>query len=480
MKRVWKRTLVCLLAAVLLCTQLVAAAFAAPPYRLYSGQQAAEQLYALDLFQGDGTLPDGSPNFALDRTLTRVEAMVLLVRLLGGEQEAMTVQYSYPYQDVPAWAAPYVGYVHHYKISDGVGSNKFGSLDKIAVYQFVTLVLRALGYSNVDWRDPSATADAVGLYYPDPAVARDGFYRADAAAICLDALSCTARGKGITLFQQLKQNGAIASNVKAPAGVFISGPVVPLVTQYTASNTDSFIAAAYAGTASHSSLFTIYVPEGQGRDYYQALYNSVYGLSNPLTELRKWSYSFPTVSSVQIRPYYSDAAQVMAYLEGRVDSLTNDEMQLLAAARKIHASLVTPGMSEYAQVKAFHDWLVNNNTYDMSFKESSYTAAGALMTGYAVCDGYSKAFDLLCYLSGIDCVRIVGRATNSAGTAGAHAWNKVKIDGQWYNVDITWDDPVSSKPILRYDYFLISDSALGRNHYWTAYSFWPTAPANYK
>ena len=112
-------------------------------------------------------------------------------------------------------------------------------------------------------------------------------------------------------------------------------------------------------------------------------------------------------------------------------------------------------------------------------RDRSHGAAGPLVDGYAVCDGYSKAFDLLCYLSGIDCIRVSGTSTNSSGSSGGHAWNKVKVDGTWYNVDVTWDDPVSSRPILRYDYFLVSDSTLARNHQWTVYSYLPAAERDY-
>ena len=129
-------------------------------------------------------------------------------------------------------------------------------------------------------------------------------------------------------------------------------------------------------------------------------------------------------------------------------------------------------MSEYERVKAFHDYLVNNTTYGGT-NNRMFTAGGALVDGYAVCDGYAMAFDLLCYLSGIECVRVTGYAGES------HAWNKVRVNGSWYNIDVTWDDPVSSRPMLIYDYFLISDAAISRDHIQDSNPYWPTAPANW-
>ena len=176
--------------------------------------------------------------------------------------------------------------------------------------------------------------------------------------------------------------------------------------------------------------------------------------------------------TMTVYPLYTDAVEIMAYLEGKRASLSPENQQTLAKAQQVHSALAKPGMSEYDRVKAFHDYLVNNTTYGGS-SDRRFTAGGALVDGYAVCDGYAMAFDLLCYLSGIECIRVTGWANE------AHAWNKVKVNGSWYNIDVTWDDPVSSRPILIYDYFLISDAAIARDHTQNANPYWPAAPANW-
>ncbi len=470
MKQFCKRTLSCLLAALLLCGLLATTAFAAPPGRTESGQEASEQLYALGLMQGAGTLSDGGVDFAVGRTMTRVEGVTMVVRLLGGEAEAKAANYAHPFTDVPDWAAPYVGYAYRYDVAQGAGGNTFNALSTISLQEFITLLLRALGHGDVDWRAPYTTADAAGLYYP---TAKDGFYRGDAAAICLDALSCQVAGRGVTLLEKLRQDGAVSAGAQAPAGVFVPGPVAPLVTEFTVSGPDRFIDQLVSATMGHSSTIAISVPRGTAGDYLQRIDEAMFSLSSPFSEAKGYGASYYS-SSITYTPSYTDAVRVMAWLEGRSDSLSAADRQLLAKAQEVHASLVSPGMSEYQQVKAFHDWLVNNNRYDMSFNDTSFDAYGAFLTGRAVCDGYSKAFDLLCYLSGIECVRI-----NGQGNGGGHAWNKVKIDGQWYNVDVTWDDPANVSTLL-YKYFLVSDSVLDRDHDWIQYSFWPVAPANYK
>lgn len=470
MKTAINRFFICLLAAVLLCAQMTVSAFAAPPGRDAAGQAAAEELHELGLFLGSGNLPDGSPNFELDRTPTRAEALVMLVRLLGAEEEAKTGHYSHPFTDAD-WAGAYIGYGYANRITYGVSSTEYGTDEDATLEQFLTFVLRALGYSDVDWENPYPVAEAVGLYYP----VGGGFYRADVALICLDALDCQIKGQNTTLRARLISSGAIDAELgNQISGVFVPGPVAPLVTEITVSNQDDFLLLLAEATLGHAQQITIHVPNGQADSYVQAASNAFQrSLSHPFSEASGYSCSYYP-SKIYFKPNYSDSVRIMAWLEGRTDSLSDQDTRTLNAAQAVHDSLVTPGMSEYDQVKAFHDWLVNHTEYDLTFSSSSYDAAGSLLYGRAVCDGYSKALDLLCYLSGIECLRI-----NGEGNGGGHAWNKVKIDGQWYNIDVTWDDPVSTRPILRYNYFLISDSALAADHQWVAYSIWPVAPVSY-
>ena len=91
------------LATVLVLTLLLSLA----PAALAAGteaEDAADALYALGLFQGAGTDSDGAPVFELGRAMTRSEAVTMLVRLLGRENEALSGKWETPFTDVPAWA----------------------------------------------------------------------------------------------------------------------------------------------------------------------------------------------------------------------------------------------------------------------------------------------------------------------------------------------------------------------------------------
>ena len=74
----------------------------------------------------------------------------------------------------------------------------------------------------------------------------------------------------------------------------------------------------------------------------------------------------------------------------------------------------------------------------------SYKAYGALVNKKAVCSGYAKAFDLLAKSCGLLTNIVTGTAINSQNLDGPHAWNQICLDGEWYNVDVTWEDPFTN------------------------------------
>lgn len=112
--------------------------------------------------------------------------------------------------------------------------------------------------------------------------------------------------------------------------------------------------------------------------------------------------------------------------------------------------------SDYQKLKAFHDYIVLNCTFSEDTPYSN-TVYGALADGYAQCEGYAFAFEHLCRAAGIECFTVKGTGI----TGQLHAWNMVLLEGQWYYVDCTWDDPILETPdseFIRYYYFLVCDA----------------------
>lgn len=103
----------------------------------------------------------------------------------------------------------------------------------------------------------------------------------------------------------------------------------------------------------------------------------------------------------------------------------------------------TTGTDE-ERVKRIHDWMVNEISYaeDNNQNENSYDIYGGLLEKNAVCEGYARTFKLLMDRLNIPCLLVAGTATNSNGETESHAWNQVFLNGTWYAIDVTWDDPI--------------------------------------
>ncbi len=125
---------------------------------------------------------------------------------------------------------------------------------------------------------------------------------------------------------------------------------------------------------------------------------------------------------------------------------------------------------KYKNIKYIHDFLINNVEYDQTYNsEGTYNIYGALVKRKCVCDGYARAFKYLANAAGIECELIQGIATNSSGKTETHAWNVVLLDGKWYYIDVTWDDPIIIgegyvKESYHYTYFLKGERTLSKDH----------------
>ncbi|MBQ8400783.1 MAG: hypothetical protein IJX14_02530, partial [Clostridia bacterium] len=113
-------------------------------------EDAAIRLYFLDLITGTGTEKDGSVTFDLQRDLTRLEAAVMAVRLMGMEEQANGGTYDHPYTDVPEWAAGYVGYLWNCGLLEQSAEGLFSPHAPASVESFMSYLFYALGYRMAD------------------------------------------------------------------------------------------------------------------------------------------------------------------------------------------------------------------------------------------------------------------------------------------------------------------------------------------
>ncbi|CAG9614318.1 hypothetical protein BACCIP111899_03545 [Bacillus rhizoplanae] len=152
---------------------------------------------------------------------------------------------------------------------------------------------------------------------------------------------------------------------------------------------------------------------------------------------------------------------------------TKEQSQyVMKQAKSIVNSIITAGMDENEKVKAIHDYVVKHVSYDTSLQ--SYTAYDALANRTAVCQGYALLTYQLLKEAGIQSHIVTG-----TGNGQSHAWNLVNIDGKWYHLDTTFDDPVPDKQgRVMYSYFNMSDEQMSKDHQWDR-SKYPVANTNY-
>ncbi|MCI8336018.1 MAG: hypothetical protein HFI72_02455 [Peptococcaceae bacterium] len=190
--------------AIAVCT--VPAAFAASD----EAKDAADILYEQGLFLGNGTTATGAPNFELDRKPTRYEAVTMLVRLLGKEEEAKKGTWNTPFTDVDEWAKPYVGYAYANKLTTGTSETIFSGNDTVTASEYLTLVLRVLGYNDkigdFSWDKAWELSDEIGLTNGQYNANTRDFTRGDVAIASKNALNVNLKNDNKTLGATLRRN----------------------------------------------------------------------------------------------------------------------------------------------------------------------------------------------------------------------------------------------------------------------------------
>ena len=192
----WLRA-VCVGAAA--AAMLTASAFAA------NYTNCADSLHEMGLFQGTQN------GYDLDRTPTRAEAAVMLVRLLGKEAEAKALTYTAPFTDLKGWEKPYVQYLYSNGLANGTNRTTFHPTGKCTAQMYAVFLLRALGYSDTadfSYANAIETAREQGIY--DTGIINvQNFLRDDAAAASYTALSVSPKNSEGTLLDQLVSENAI-------------------------------------------------------------------------------------------------------------------------------------------------------------------------------------------------------------------------------------------------------------------------------
>lgn len=172
----------------------------------------SDEAYALKKL---GLVRGAANGMELYRGNTRSESITMLIRLLGEEENALAAEHYHPFTDVDAWAQRYVGYAYRMGYTKGVSNTRYGGSEMTTAIQYMTFVLRALGYSEEagDFKYASSIDDAVRLgVIPQSAASElysSEFKRDHVMHISYLAMSAKVKGSNRTLLSKLVANGAV-------------------------------------------------------------------------------------------------------------------------------------------------------------------------------------------------------------------------------------------------------------------------------
>jgi hypothetical protein len=233
--------------------------------------------------------------------------------------------------------------------------------------------------------------------------------------------------------------------------------------QFSFTNADEIIETIHAGLSSHASAFRISYKDGD-KDFDEirqlidelmscAMYNTDSPVEGDYVRYQYGGYSLSFEKTegkgacqyqLIITPTYYSTVEEEQAVEKKADEIL----------KQLNIEKIT---SDREKVKAVYDYICGNVKYDFVHVNSSHyykdsTAYAALVQNYASCQGYAVAMFRLLKEIGIECTVVTGTGINKDGISEFHAWNKVLVDGEYLNIDATWD---AGK--FDYDYFLISD-----------------------
>ena len=162
--------------------------------------------------------------------------------------------------------------------------------------------------------------------------------------------------------------------------------------------------------------------------------------------------------------YYADSTvveMVPQYLFSK-DKIKEHRQAMESRVKKLARQAAN--LDEKEKELFIHDFIVENVKYDKLKKAYSHEIIGALGNGVAVCEGIAKAVKILCDELNIWCIIALSEANPDKGIKYRHAWNVIRIGGQYYHLDVTFDNTLSKKDPVRYDYVNLSDSQIFRDH----------------
>ena len=166
--------------------------------------------------------------------------------------------------------------------------------------------------------------------------------------------------------------------------------------------------------------------------------------------------------------YYKDSPNLILIPEYIFDKNKIREHQRAMSSRVEKLARAAKDLSEWEKEKYIHDFICDNVTYDKLKKPYSHEIIGPLGHGVGVCEGIAKSVKVLCDALGVWCIIAICGNNPEKGIKYRHTWNIVRINGQYYHLDATFDNTLGKNEdgstSIRYDYFNLDDKNIFRDH----------------
>ncbi|MBQ6477327.1 MAG: hypothetical protein IJI43_02725 [Bacilli bacterium] len=226
-------------------------------------------------------------------------------------------------------------------------------------------------------------------------------------------------------------------------------------------NTDNFkptnrqdiLNIIYTSINAGVSSFTFYCPT----EYESCLdeIDSIASDQGILSDINNYVHPYNTFKHVETK--YDSSREITISMTKNYQK--EDREIINAKVDEIFNALYKPNDTKINNIRRMHDYIINNSKYDSDrsdnniVKYRSDIAYGPLIEKYALCGGYSDAMQLFLEKMNIKSFKV---------SSEEHVWNAVELDGKWYNLDLTWDDPITNtgQEILSHTYFLINTPKL--------------------
>lgn len=338
----------------------------------------AAQLKAFGLFEGT------QQGYELERVPTRAEAAVMLVRLLGAEQQAQSLPYTAPFTDLKGWEAPYIQYLYQNGLANGTSSTTFSPQEPCSAQMYAAFLLRALGYDNATEGDAYeaaiATARSLGLY--DACIDTETFLRGDVVLASYTALSLPLQSEDTMLLAHLMKTGAAGGTAAVQARA--------LFDQYAAYRADTATLDKPTSVTIHNAV-TVPSPVaiGDGTIAFQSQENATI---DPTFQKMQWNrelvLSAPGVEDKTVASTVQVADHTLRRKVGRVQQekalSAQEEQALLGAYGRVPLVYIT----DMEKDSRSGEWTIHCRAVPSVYQENIWAVESAI--GKLEDDAYSQ------------------------------------------------------------------------------------------